>query len=492
VDTLLDRFGIDLFRRTLGHYTVDSLHELIGLEGQLALSRGDLSALSRILARVDSPTAVLARLFLLGEVVTEREAGFALAPLSVAQAVGSALIARSGDHIRAELDVRPYAEVGGRNWWVISDFGSDVRPGPVSAEHVLGVGAASVSLAQATVRTPIGRALDIGTGCGIQALHLSEHAAHVTATDVSVRALRLARTCAALNSVEWDLRLGSLLDPVRDEQFDLIVANPPFVISAGDVSYEYRDSGMPGDELCRRLVTGLPKHLRPGGVAQLLANWQIGDGPDWAARLESWLEGSGCQAWIWQREVLDTSSYVRMWLQDAGELPGTSSWASRYDDWLRWFERSGVAAVGMGLINIQAAEGPVVAEDVRQDIEQPIGAAIGAWFARHSWVNSHTDEQLLTTALRVADDVELVTESVPSGAGWVTNSVRLRQARGLRWEVASDEAIAGLIGCLDGSVTLRTGVLILASAYGLTTEDCERAVVAIARDLVTRGFLVPA
>ncbi len=82
-----------------------------------------------------------------------------------------------GDSVRAAVEVRPYGEaVSTDPWWVVSDFGSDVRPGPLEPDHVLGIGAASLSLAGATIRTPVGRALDIGTGCGVQALHLNGHA----------------------------------------------------------------------------------------------------------------------------------------------------------------------------------------------------------------------------------------------------------------------------------------------------------------------------
>ncbi len=76
-------------------------------------------------------------------------------------------------------------------------------------------------------------ALDVGTGCGVQALHLSEHSAAVTATDLSDRALRMAATTAALNGRRWELLQGSLLEPVGQRRFDLIVSNPPFIVGSG-------------------------------------------------------------------------------------------------------------------------------------------------------------------------------------------------------------------------------------------------------------------
>src|SRR5690606_26360272 len=119
-------------------------------------------------------------------------------------------------------------------------------------DHVLGVGGASLTLASATMRARVGTALDLGTGCGIQALHVAGHAERVVATDISARALAFARFNLELNAdalgapgqraAEVDLRAGSMLEPVTGETFDMIVSNPPFVITPpGAPSFEYRD-----------------------------------------------------------------------------------------------------------------------------------------------------------------------------------------------------------------------------------------------------------
>ncbi|NED63788.1 methyltransferase, partial [Streptomyces sp. SID10244] len=75
----------------------------------------------------------------------------------------------------------------------------------------------SVSLARAVIRTPVRRALDIGTGCGIQALHLGTHCDEIVATDTNERALALAGATARLNGMRWELRSGSLFEPVAGE-----------------------------------------------------------------------------------------------------------------------------------------------------------------------------------------------------------------------------------------------------------------------------------
>lgn len=504
---LLPPPGIERLRTALSGYTVDAVHALFGPVGQAALRRGDHAGARRQLPSGER-LSTLARLFLLGDEVPGSDARAALYPLPWAEAAAAGLVVESGAEARALLDVRPYAEQlptlpgevanPATRWWVVSDFGADARPGPLSADHVLGIGAAALTLAQATIREPVARALDVGTGCGVQALHLSRHAAAVTATDVSDRALRLAATTAALSGVSWRLRQGSLLEPVAGERFDLVVSNPPFVVSpglrAGAGGFDYRDSGFAGDEVCRTLVRGLPELLAPGGVAQLLANWVIPADAPWAERLEGWLAGLGCDAWVWQREVADPGEYAALWLRDAGQLPGTPGYDRRYDQWLDWFAAAGVVAVGMGMMTLwrtDAATTTVVCEDVPQALEQPVGGQLPAWHARRHWLGEVDDAGLLGARLRCAEGLLLNHRQLLAEGGWRTATSTLRQLHGLRWEVEVDEAIAALLAGCDGRSPLHVPVQLLAASLGVGTGEVTAAVLPVVRDLVGRGFLEP-
>jgi len=494
---LLDDRDLAALRTALDGYTVDGVHEAIGLAGQAALQRGDLVGAARALA-ADDPLETLIRLFVLGETVTEKAARGALHPLPVAQAAAGGLIKVEEDSVRALLDVRPYAEGSDDHtsaWWVVSDFGADVRRRPLSPDHVLGVGAAALTLAQATPRSPVRRALDIGTGCGVQALHLSNHADEVVATDISERALQLAATTAGLSGRQWDLRQGSLLDPVAGEQYELIVSNPPFVVSPGDGGYDYRDSGLPGDAFCATLVRGMPRLLTEGGTAQLLANWVVTADEPWRERVGGWLAGSGCDAWVWQRELADPGEYVSLWLRDAGESPGTPGWARRYNAWLDWFAAHGIVAVGMGLVTLWrtgSQQPAVVLEDVPQVLEQPIWGELPAWHARQRWLAARPAGRLLDARLLSAPGLALASESELTGAGWQDTGARLRQTRGMRWEVETDDAISALIAGCDGRTPVRTLISLLAASLERSADDVATAALPVIRDLVSRGFLTPA
>ncbi|HSJ19596.1 MAG TPA: class I SAM-dependent methyltransferase, partial [Nocardioidaceae bacterium] len=293
-------------------YTYDGVAGLLGPVAHAALSRNETTPGLRA-TRDGSRLATLTRLWLLQATVPVEAAGRAL-PGLVGPLEDLGIVERSGAEVRALVDVRPYADED-HDWWVLSDLtpGLDGRNLRVGPDHVLGISSASSSLAQLTVREPVERALDLGTGCGVQALHLAAHVQEVLATDVNERALWLARLNAELNGVADRVTVseGSLYAPAAHELFDLIVTNPPFVISpATDERLFYRDSGLPGDEVVRRVVSGASAHLRPGGWAQVLANWVIETDRPWDERLREWLAGSGCDVWVVQREVADPAAYV--------------------------------------------------------------------------------------------------------------------------------------------------------------------------------------
>lgn len=454
-------------------YTADAVVELLGDEAAGALARGERVPALRA-TRGGSPLETLIRLFLLGSTEPAAAVTAALPPYE-------ALLERDGAGYRAAIDLRPY-----ERWWVVADLGTDVRPGPVRPDHVLGVGPASLTLAAATVREPVGTALDVGTGCGVQSLHLSQHAGAVTGTDVLPRALAMARLTARLNGLDWELVEGDLLGPVAGRRFDLVVSNPPFIVGPGDGGFAYRDSGLAGDEVCRRLIRQAPDVLTDGGRCQLLANWEHRRGEDWRDRLAGWLDGLGCDAWVWQREVADPAQYAALWLTDAGEK-GSPGYERRYDRWLDWFAATGVEAVGFGLVTLHKSgtEDPTVRiEEVTQPIEEPSGPQVAAWFDRLAALRG---VDLAAIRFARAPGLELEQVATPGPEGWAVTGQRLRQPAGMRWSAAVDPAVAALVAGCDGTRTLGELAAVLAVAFGIEPGQ----VAEMARGLADRGFLSP-
>jgi methylase of polypeptide subunit release factors len=465
-------------------FTYDRVAEAIGEEAHRALGRNEtLPALRRTTS--GGPLDTLVRLFLLQTPVS-REAAERALPGLVDRLCNAGLLEQSVSEVAARMDCRPYGTED-RDLWVVSDLtpGLDGAPVAVGPDHVLGISSASTSLAQLTMREPVGSALDLGTGCGVQALHLATHSGTVVATDVNERALRITRLNAELNGFDnLDVRSGSLLEPVAGERFDLIVSNPPFVISPATADrLVYRDSGLPGDRVVEHIVRAAPDHLAAGGWCQVLTNWVVARDIGWEERLDGWL-AEDCDAFVVQRELLDPAAYVELWLKDAG-LHGARDYLDRYDAWLAWFDEQDVEAIGFGWVNVRRrGSGPGVHRflDWPHAVEQPVAPAIAAWGA------AVAAEVGPASLLVRREDVQQETVGVPGAEDPAT--VILRQQRGLMRARRADTVEAALVGACDGDLTLGQILDALAQLLDGDPGELRTTYLPVVRELVEEGFLV--
>ncbi len=141
--------------------------------------------------------------------------------------------------------------------------------------------------------------LDLGTGTGAVALAVARERpdCHVTATDVSLPALALARRNAralGIGNVRWVC--GDWCAPLARERFHAVVSNPPYVragdphLVQGDVSFEPRIAllgGRDGLDAIRRIAGRARACLVPGGCLALE------HGPEQGAVVRSLLDGLG-------------------------------------------------------------------------------------------------------------------------------------------------------------------------------------------------------
>jgi len=119
--------------------------------------------------------------------------------------------------------------------------------------------------------------LDIGTGCGCIAISLALAGHRVTAFDVSVDALRIAKRNALDLSVRVDFLEENILQPSHTtQQWDIIVSNPPYVcqkeakqMDSNVLDYEpHLALFVPDDDpllFYRAIAQYACQHLRPGG-----------------------------------------------------------------------------------------------------------------------------------------------------------------------------------------------------------------------------------
>lgn len=504
-------------------YTVEAVLARLGAAAGRGLERNSTMPAREALGTDGDPQATLIRLWILQDAVPWPAVAAALGPLAavlvdarlldasaaplagrtpsgladpgVASAPGSTN-GGGGYWVRARAVIRPYGaeatpltpEVSG---WICHDPlpNLDGRSAAPRADHVLGVSPASTTLAQLTIRHPVGSALDLGTGCGVQSLHLAAHAQRVVATDLSPRALSLASVTTGLSQVAAELRLGSLYAPVADERFDLITSNPPFVISPPGASrFVYREGDLPGDELVRRVVVEGAARLTPGGTMQVLCNWAILDGQPWDERLAGWLRPTGCDALVLQRETLDPFEYVEVWLSDAG-LDGASDHARRYRDWLDYLAALRITGIGLGWISLRNAGRAV--PDLRLehwpfDVHQPLGEALAAQ-QRAVDLTVRDDAALLATAWQTVPGV--VQETLGRPGAEDPEHIVLRQSTGLGRATEADTGLAALVGACDGDLTASEIIHAIASLLDVDADALAADLTPRLRTLVSDGYL---
>jgi SAM-dependent methyltransferase len=473
-------------------YTVDRVMELIGAPAHAALGRNNSTPARRELVDDHGPLATFTKLWPLQATISVDDLDRAL-PGMRAQLLAAGMIKISYDEVRALIDLRPYGSDDGAAGWVFSDLtpGLDGPMTPVAGDFVLGVSPASMTLAELTIRRPVTSALDLGTGCGVQSLHLARHAQKVVATDVNQRALAMARATMRLNQVEVDLREGSLYEPVADQSFDLIVTNPPYVMSppSTDGRLTYREAGLVGDELVRRVLVDGAARLNPGGSLQVLGNWAELTGQPWQQRLQDWVEPTGCDAHILRREQLDPYEYIEIWLADAG-LVGSPEYRSRYEGWCDYFERLGIESVGMGWLTLTSAgrdEPAITIEDWPYAVEQPIGPAFADRRDAVDLTRRLTDAEILNRHWQLTGDVTQETVGMPGAAD--PEVIVLRQRRGFRRAVRAGTGLAGVLGACDGELRLDQIVGGVATIIGVDAGALAGEVLGDVRQLIVDGLL---
>jgi SAM-dependent methyltransferase len=454
-----------------------ALSAVYGPESLAAADRGDYRAL---LARCgDDRLGVWTRLFTVGVPVAAEAAAKAFAPLGLDEALACGLLVADAGAVTAGWG----AQFEGDRL-LFSDQLPNTTGGR-TREHVLGVGGASKLLLDLASRGTSGSVLDLGTGCGVQALALAARGAAVTATDLSERAIAFAALNATVNGLDLELLRGDLLEPVAGRRFDLVVANPPFVVATPGGGWTYRDGGRAADGVAAELAAASTGLLRPGGTMQFLANWLHVRGRDWSERVAGWFPEEGARVWAVEREVLDPLDYVRTWQRDSGEDHDAEQAAA----WLDWFAANDVEGVGFGFVNVRRVEGPteVVCEEVRHTVETPWSARVEEWFAvRESGCEPET---LWGSRLRVAEGVALQQTALVGDEGWDVDRQWLQQANGMRYAEAVDPLIVAFMGACDGEADVRLQVQLLADTYGAEPAMLFAQLYPVIRRLVERGFL---
>lgn len=239
------------------------------------------------------------------------------------------------------------------------------------------------------------------------------------------------------------------------------------------------------------VVAGAAAHLRPGGHARLLGNWESTRDEPGIGRALGWASGE-LDAWVLERESLDPVAYAELWLRDGGTLPRDPAHDGMLGAWLDDFGARGVVSVGMGWLALRRPHGtPSLARAER--IPQPVqlehaGAHLAAALEDAERLAALDDAALAEQCLVTARDVTEARHQLPGADG--PNVIELRQGGALARTLSVDTALAALVGASDGELPVRR----LVSAIAQLLEVDERALaddlLPRVRELVRTAFLL--
>jgi methylase of polypeptide subunit release factors len=345
-------------------------------------------------------------------------------------------------------------------------------------------------LASLTPRRHVERALDVGTGNGAHALLAASHADHVIATDVNARALAFTDISAALNGIDnVETRLGSLFEPVAGETFDLITCNAPYVISPVS-QWQYRDGGFPGDQLSERVVREAPLHLTDEGHASVLVSWVAESEDDPDERIDEWLDGNGCDAWVIGLSGADPLDHAAGWNDHFAA--DTESMAAALDEWTAYFEQldAGWISEGAVLMRKRAGDNNIIRADSADEDELEFASdQIERVFTAFEFIADRGAGAIREAELTLADDVRFDQELDRRGDVRETKIV-LEEGTWPEHELSPE--VADVLTSLDGATTVERAVERVARRYDFgkrETAELRHETIEVVRELFELGFL---
>jgi methylase of polypeptide subunit release factors len=426
----------DALRRV--SYNEESIEELLG-EDAWTTALEDVPVHERRLPQ--SPLATAIRLFFLELPVKRAAAEHALGSAGVG-ALERTGLAQIGKHVSPQARIAPVESL------LLASDRLSTNPTDDPPDYVSTYSPTARLCDLLTPRPQVERALDVGTGNGVQALLVAGHSEHVVATDVNPRALAFTELNAALSGLDnVECRRGSLFEPVEGEQFGLITCNAPFVVSP-ERRWTYRDGSHDGDELSARIVRESVAHLAPDGYATLMVSWlgRSADEPD--EHVVEWIAGSGCDSWILPIDEASPLEHAERW---NAHLAGNGTvYGDALDSWMSYLDELGAEVVTEGAVILHRRDGHNTSRIDEID-ENELDAAdiqIRRAFDTRARLDGH---DLLDA--RVAPVDELSVETLLKRGSVTGARVTLEDGT---WPVLEvSPAAAAVIADLDGLRTLR-------------------------------------
>ena len=242
----------------------------------------------------------------------------------------------------------------------------------------------------------------------------------MVATDINERALAFAEFNAALNEItNVEFRAGSFFEPVAGEEFDLVVTNPPYVISP-ESTFLFRDGGLPRDSLSDEVVRGTPAHVTEGGFATVMI--ELGSTGRTTMSRRGPHRGS--------RERLDAivlhrarprARVAAQWNRDVS--PDPDEYGTVIDRWTRVLPGRGDPKIGFGAISCGSARPSRAARTGSRAADadastRRLGPALEQMFAAQDFLTGLDDPSALLDEPLVVIPQVVLEQRLRLEAGW--------------------------------------------------------------------------
>ena len=226
---------------------------------------------------------------------------------------------------------------------------------------------------------PGARVAELCAGTGIGALRAMARGARAAwAGDIGARSVEFARFNAALNGFD-DVTcvVSEGWDGFGVETCDFVCAHPPYVPSLVH-EFDYRDGGADGEHVTRRVVEGLPRHLRPGGRLAMTCALTDRDGEPLEARLRKWL-GDAEREFDVVVLVRDEWDRMRAWRSATGGGDGHRD----LERWMHQFDALGIESFALAAIELRRTARGREPRTTRRVGSEVVDAAAVEW--SHAW-----------------------------------------------------------------------------------------------------------
>jgi methylase of polypeptide subunit release factors len=484
----LESWDPTALRRALvrGAYTQSSLKEL-GLAG--TPYQGRAAALFRESLPAGTPLKALARLFLLGDTVPAADLLGTLG-VELGSLADLGLLTFAAGQVSSNVSLVPYGD-----GWFASDFMRLHTEAP--ADYVMGLGPTTRLLVSLSPKQRAGSVLDLGCGAGWLATQFHRIGIHATGTDISPRAIALARfneRLAGLSGIEW--HQGSWFEPLADRRFDLICSNPPYAQSPGG-PLTFRETAPGAEQPCAHILRHAAAHLNPGGMACVLLNWSHRGPDDWARAPLEWAPAAGLRRWLFQHDSLSPVEYAWRWLRPDPRFAEADAARAELDRWLAHYAAAGTTSVSSGFIVLQRCEPGQewTRTDARATGEIPPTAheEVMRIFTNESWLRSEpAATDLLERRYLVPDGIQADIHTTLGVDGWQQRTIRLTSAGKLSYDGQIDENLMRLLElCRKDQRPADMVAELRAKPQFQGIPDLDARIAALTRELLRFALITP-